>query len=262
MPPLDITNRESSEVGTRRNPTCKKRLLPSSQPQAEQISLLLSSSSHHQLPRRRVQFGEEVQVTQIPHLSDYSDEEVALLYNTPSDYTRFRQDVADTLYMIAHVPNAVDGIRYTSRGVEGRTRGVSKQRQRIKTEAWNAVFDEQTYQRAIEEPDSDWIGAVYHRAAVESLQEALELAQLDVIDVSRYQQEVSFDLFDDSWISSVSSQEEEPSYRNEHQIETLYVFASDEDNASVGINKAPVVDCSGFDDSWITDIAQSAPIVA
>ena len=257
MPPFDTNNRfadedcERGDVGTRRNSAgpCKRPLSPP--PEADEGAVKIAQTS-----RRQVQFDQDVKVSRIPHYSEYGSDGVALLWNTASDYARFRQDVADTLYLIAHVPNAVDGIRYTARGIEGRTRGVSKHRHRIKAEAWSAVFDEQTYQKAIEEPDADWIAAVYQRATVECVQEALELAQLDVIDVSKYQQQIPFDLFDDSWISSVASQEEEPVNRKASE-QVSSCLSTEEDSASTEAGDSQPIDCSGFDDSWITDVARS-----
>ena len=69
-----------------------------------------------------VKFHDTVDVCYIPHHKEYSSEEVAWMWNSQSDYARFRQDIYETVRLLRksqekHHSSLMDDVNYTSRGI-------------------------------------------------------------------------------------------------------------------------------------------------
>jgi hypothetical protein len=199
-------------------------------------------------PQKSVSFSSQHDcLIDVENYSEWTVEEMQATWNTASDYTRFRKEMTNTLYLMTYKPDVVDGTCYTMRGVEGRTQQAIEIRHRRRQAAHFALLEEQGFQQERESGDcqEEWIAdasVYYYQCCLESQTEAQEFAMLDAMDASRYQQHKAS--FCDDWISSVSRS----------VAGVRFSFA---------IPKSPFSDdiAAGneFDDDWIADVSRTAP---
>jgi hypothetical protein len=199
---------------------------------------IISQRSFPCRPQKAVSFSSHDHVIGVEHYSDWSLEEMRATSNTASDYTRFRHEVTNTLYLMTFRPDVVDGTLYTMRGVEGRTQQASIIRHRRRQAAYFAVLEEQEFERESGDYQEEEIAAIYYQCCLKSQTEAQEFAMLDAM-ASRYQHET----FCDDWISSVSR-------------------SGSGECFSFAIPKSLFSDDAGneFNDDWISDVSRTAPL--
>ena len=189
------------------------------------------------LSRKQVHFNDDVDVKHVLHRTDYTDFESENAWYSIADYGSFREDSTTTVRLIVNRPGEIDNVRYASRGVEHRISSVREQRYRIRIQARSAVLDEQLFQRSIGERDNGIIATLYKQKAESSLQDALEMATRDQCDATLHQNEILREEndFSDEWIKSIST------------------------NHSCAHHCRTISWSSGFNDSWISEIA--APLM-
>lgn len=197
-------------------------------------------------PRKTVRFNEEEQqVREIISRNEFTSQEIDASWYTADDFTSFKRDVTTVTYLMIHHPGCIDDVKYTSRGAECRVDAIVQRRHRWRLEGRTAVMVAQGRGDNV-----NVMAAVYSDLSHEAVREALEIAILDEEDGRAYQTEecqptFPKDLFSDEWISSIAtlagpSSTDELLPRTSESIN----FWNDTDN-----------DDSGFDDSWLRDIA-------
>lgn len=192
---------------------------------------------------RRPHFNDCHKIHHMPGRGEFSKQEIQDCWYTANELASFRLNICTTLYLFKVDPTRVDCGEYTMRGLERKLEEASCRKNCLRARARSAVLDEQDFQVGIGEVSPERLAAVYSIAAREAVLDAINLAALDQMDAFCYQNQSPIDeLFPDEWISSISSNE-----WNKRQI-----------NHSP--NKPPTdqgspEDLSGFDDSWLRDIA-------
>lgn len=241
MPPL-IYQDEASESNTRRCRTPLHDESSASESFDDAHPDLINLKSHAEGTQRRARFSESVTCHLTLTRSEYSEEESKNCWYSASEYASFRQDVCTTVYLMQIDPNRVDGVDFTMRGVEHRVAEVSLQRRRLRSLSISAVLDEQSFQRGIGESSQDEIAKLYARHCEHAVLEAINLAAWNKLDAEQSQSDIAEDdFFADDWISSVSS------------------TASAEKNCVIPWEESELLDnVSGFDDSWLRDVAVSS----
>ena len=181
-----------------------------------------------------VSFSEQRQVRFILHRNDYTCDEKKNTWYFLSDNSRFRKEIAFTIKLITSRPEYVDGLEYTSRGVEGRVKHVSEHRHHLKQQAWSVVLDGQEAQRQFGGTSEDVIASDYIFTCKHTVLEAIQIASRDQLAAQRYQNEplCQTDEFDDGWIKSISTKED----------------------FTCACTKSCSVEVAGFDDEWIRDV--------
>ena len=220
----------------------------------------------------QVRFNEEVNVHFVINLQEITPEEIQQCWYNPNEYNEFKSDVAVTVYLIQNNPGKVDDIKYTRRGAEIRIDSILEQRHNWKREARSEVLSEQYAQNMMGFlfKDEEKIASLYKVASQPAILEAIELAKLDRNDAESYYSYIhqakdgcleaeqscfsqkrrhrkKLSDFNDSWITSISSEEEEgPFLSNNYQ----------HSSPAVASNEHPFfLDDSGFDDSWLREVS-------
>lgn len=213
---------------------------------APSISTTATATGHNLVAgKKRVRFSEDSSYSIISR-KDYTAQERKNCWYAKTDFTKFKQDVVTTAYLVQTNPSCVDGFLYTKRGSENRLPDVIQRRNRIRALAKAAVVDEQ------DEPyvDCHRIASFYQHLSMPAVYEAIQMAAIDRFDAHAYQMEYCSppvvsaqdtsqqDFFGDNWIRSISgSSSVTPSLLDQSR--------SIEDNL---LDRA-----SGFDDSWLRD---------
>jgi hypothetical protein len=268
MPPLNrCTQPEPLDNSSRHSAEAPSSL---SYPHDDDVTTNKLSDLHG---RKSVAFHETINhVELIDHHRDWSVTERSYRWHSQQDYTKFRQDILSTIYVVRNHPEQIDGEEYTIRGIEGRDQANVERRQQLKQRARSVVFEEQQFQRMntnrilstsssslslIE--GNDWMASQYRQAAKPALQEALDLAVLDQIAALNYQMEGRVihtideeddnikDEFNDDWIRSISSSSPTSVTSFSSSATILSMRTS---NEAFGFSASG--EASGFDDSWIT----------
>jgi hypothetical protein len=206
---------------------------------------LSNASGFVRVPCRRAHFGDkiEVQVFTIGSRDDYSQEETESRWYSASEYAAFRRDLSTTVYLLKTDPGKIDDAKYTMRGAESNTLDGCNRRSYLRSIARTAVLDEQACQKSLGINDDSRLAQAYTAVAQQALYSAFNAAAVDQSGAQRYQTESTFhDLFNDSWIRSVSAVSSGSSSSVRLCRESS--FGHDEK-------------CFGFDDSWLSDVSSS-----
>ena len=192
---------------------------------------------------RRPHFNDCHEVHRIPGRGDFSKQEIQDCWYAANELTSFRLNICTTLYLFKVDPTRGDCAEYTIRGLERKIEEASCKKNCLRARARSAVLDEQDFQVGIGEVNPERLAAVYSIAAKDAVVDAINLAALDQFDAYRYQNQAPIDeLFPDEWISSISSTEWRTLQPNNAQNKPKP-------------DQSSVEDLSGFDDSWLRDIA-------
>lgn len=188
---------------------------------------------------RRVRFLDEDETFSIIGRGDYTAQEIEDCWCTASEFAGFKRDVYTTVHLKRIDPSRIDEVEYTLRGAEHRTEEGSARRYTLRSRAKSTVLDEQDFQDGIGEADGSLLAEVYARCTSDAVFDALNLAALDQLEAERsHQESVYEDLFNDDWISSISS------------LDSDSAFTCSGDNS--------YLDLPGFDDAWLRDLTVEA----
>lgn len=122
-----------------------------------------------------------LKVFPIPHLDDYSDEEIAAVWFEASEYANMKNEYKDTVFLM-ECGQVLDEIEHTKRGLEYRTQEGAWARYENKRDAYNAVLDEQDIQWKEDYDDDEALRRVYLKHSTKCGIAAHKLAMQDASD--------------------------------------------------------------------------------
>lgn len=184
----------------------------------------------------------------ISGLGDYSDDEIQDCWYTETDFLTFKQEALVTLDIYKKSPARVNNIDYTMRGLEHHLEEVRNRRKLMRLVGRMIVFDNQDWPDGTCQSKSDHVAQLYCVASMDAVRVALCRAATDQSEAQAYQRETSSELFNDEWISCISSTDKTLSYPQNHQQTWSAGFSAQED-------------VSGFDDSWLCAPSGNCSIV-
>ena len=131
---------------------------------------------------RSVHFSEDDNnVFFIPHLDDFTDEDVAAIWYEAQDYADMKSDYKETIFLM-ECGTDLDEQEYTVRGLEYRTQEGAWARYENKRDAYNAVLDEQDIQWKNDCDDHEELRKVYLEHSTKCSVAAHKLALEDAHD--------------------------------------------------------------------------------
>ena len=116
-------------------------------------------------PTPRVSFSPFVEGRSILHVQDYSDSEVASTWYSPQDLARFQADIRETVFFMVQglLLKEDDGCHgYCALGLESSTAEGMQARRTRRSDAAQAVFEEQDIQYNDGILDTDRLAMIYH----------------------------------------------------------------------------------------------------
>lgn len=117
----------------------------------------------------------------IPHLNDFSDEEVAAIWYEPVNYAEMKSEYKGTVFLI-ECGTILDEQEHTARGLEYRTQEGAWARYENKRDAYNAVLDEQDIQWKEDSDDPEELRNVYLQHSTKCSVAAHQLACKDALE--------------------------------------------------------------------------------
>lgn len=206
--------------------------------------------------QKSVSFFDQAEIQYISSSREWTDEEKRSRWNSDEDYTNFHLDLINTIYLIRNEPESIDDVCHSARGVECRDPIVKKRRRLWKTQAWDVVFEQQKLQRARNEEYSGYhylVASLYSHFTQVAMRSAIDTAAQDEIDARNYQNENEHtqfeetDLFNDTWITSISSSfSENSSFDNSTEVASVDNSSTDDDFGFYIFGEK-----SNFDNSWL-----------
>ena len=196
------------------------------------------------VPCRKARFADklDVQVFTIGSRDEYSLEERESSWYSLSEYATFRREISTSIYLSKTDPAKLDEVKYTMRGAESNTLDGCNRRSHLRSIARSAVLDEQACQKSLGIRDDSRIAQAYAAVSQQALYPAFNSAAVDQSDAHCYQSESGIhDLFNDSWIRSVST-----ASLGSSSIFHLYREEASSSHVEKGF---------GFDDSWLSDVS-------
>ena len=129
--------------------------------------------------RRSVKFLPDPEVFEIPHVNDFTDEEIDQLYYSRDELDAIQDAVWDLVDMLNLGIEYTDKKDFTKRGLVDLKDGHVRRRRRMRRKACSIVF---RFQRYEEFGDfSEVMAKLYHECTAKSLREARILARKDEI---------------------------------------------------------------------------------
>jgi len=117
----------------------------------------------------------------IPHLNEYTDEEIAAVWFDPHEYAMMKNEYKDTVFLM-ECGQVLDEVEHTGRGLEYRTQDGAWARYENKRDAYNAVLDEQDIQWKEDYDDDEALRRVYLNHSTKCSEAAHKLAMRDARD--------------------------------------------------------------------------------
>jgi len=189
---------------------------------------------------KSVSFNGHVRVENLPNRHDWSEEEKKSRWISDNEYTNFKLDVSNTVFLLRNEPESINDTSQSSRGVEYRDPLATLRRRNARKEARNIVFEEQNIRRQnIHERDDYLFASMYSILTQNATRQALDLAAQDELDAKKFQSNgsqphhVDNCFFSQDWIGSIP-----PSHENSTLGSTD--LSSDEND-----------DKFGFCNSWL-----------
>lgn len=115
----------------------------------------------------------------IPHLDEFTDEEVADIWFAPDEYADMKNEYKETVFLIEMGKALDEAEHHTARGLEYRTQEGAWARYENKRDAYNAVLDEQDNQWKEDCDDEEALRRVYLEHSTKCAANAAKLAQED-----------------------------------------------------------------------------------
>jgi hypothetical protein len=134
--------------------------------------------------RRSVKFLPDMEVFEIPHVNDFTDEEIDQLYYSRDELDTIQDDVWDLVDMLNLGIEYTDKNDFTKRGlVDLKTKHV-RRRRRMRRKAYSIVFRFQRYEtfgdlQGVQA--SEVMAQLYQECTAKSLRDARTLARKDEI---------------------------------------------------------------------------------
>lgn len=128
-----------------------------------------ASSFNHQLSNKQQQrttkaykslaFAQDNQVFEIPHINDFTDDEIAVTWYDAAEYAAIKADYQCVIFIMEsgeQQQRIEDDQQQTTRGLEYRTQQGAWDRYENKRDAYNAVLDEQDrhWKKDVDDPDA------------------------------------------------------------------------------------------------------------
>jgi hypothetical protein len=134
--------------------------------------------------RRSVKFLPDPEVFEIPHVNDFTDEEINRIYYSRDELDEIQHDVWDLVDMLNLGINYADKNDFTKRGLVDLKDDHVRRRRRIRRKAYNIVFRFQRYEhfgglQCVQA--SEVMAQLYQECTAKSLREARILARKDEI---------------------------------------------------------------------------------
>lgn len=221
MPPMSVTtscnfNDSSSSVPAVEE---QKPLQEKMAEEQEATSTQTTSSSNNKKRCRSVRFAKNLDVKEVPHVKDMTEEEMHETWYTQEDFALIKKSMVITIrLMMASKPISND---QTSRGLEFRTPTGAKQRKKNKLDALTAVWNEQVSQWNENMSDEYAISFVYQQQTAKCRDQALKFGAHDAKAVQKIIEEDALNLsqsqrFQDS-VVSISLSEDRDSISQQQQ---------------------------------------------
>ena len=183
-PPLQITVNPDSSSSSFEKPSLMKQESPKSQsPRA---------STAAGKPKK-ITWNKRIKVKKVRSRAHYTEEESSSVWYSPEEYVAIKKGCVSTLKMMSK-PGFVDCERFSSRGLEVRTKEASRRRKEIKTFAAQSVLDEQEFQDETGEVDPERIREVYRETSSMSESKAQLIGMRDEEVVKEYLKELRQEL--------------------------------------------------------------------
>jgi len=198
---------------------------------------------------KSVSFNDHVRVENLPNRHDWSEEEKKSRWISDNEYTSFKLDVSNTVFLLRNEPESINDTSQSSRGVECRDPLATLRRRNARKEARNIVFEEQKIRRQrVDEQDDYLFASMYSLLTQNATRQALDFAAQDELDAKKFQSDmyephyVDNYFFNQDWISSIPTSRENSSLGS-----TNLSFDENDDKFGFCI----LGDIHGFDNSWL-----------
>jgi hypothetical protein len=130
--------------------------------------------------KRRVTFSDSVEIKEVMHLKDLSEDDIVSAWWTPNDYVFIKRMFKITVQiMMQGATFADDDDDFCARGLEFRTKSRAQRRHRQKQRVMKAVLRAQDFQRRDGFNDPEYIAELYAQCTEVSIKEAHSLALAD-----------------------------------------------------------------------------------
>jgi len=134
---------------------------------------------------KSVRFSEDAhELFLIPHLDEFTEEEMISIWYEPNDYSNMKNEYKDTVFLI-ECGKGLDEVEHTARGLEYRTQEGAWARYENKRDAYNAVLDEQDAQWKGDYDDDEALRRVYLEHSAKCAVNANRLAIADAREAER-----------------------------------------------------------------------------
>jgi hypothetical protein len=140
---------------------------------------------------RRVHFKTMVSVRPILHVDDMSEERIHAIWLNEKDMEDIRNSLSETLKLMSVREPKIDNESHFYRGLEIRTRKGERERAMNKSNALNAVLDEQDRQRSMGIHNEKLLGQIYTTECRVAKSHAYRLGITDELLAKRIQDESS-----------------------------------------------------------------------
>lgn len=149
---------------------------------------LVSQSITQQPLTKSVHFVQENAIYLIPHLDDFSNEELSSLWYDSGDYMEMKNQYKETIFLM-ECGKMMDEVEHTARGLEYRTQEGVWTRYENKRDAYNAVLDEQDLQWKLDSDDFEQIRKVYLEYSTKCTVAAVKIAEQDADEAKNIHKE-------------------------------------------------------------------------
>jgi hypothetical protein len=142
---------------------------------------------------RRVHFKRMVSVRPILHVDDMSEERIHAMWLTKREMEEIRKSLSETVRLISLHDTKTDNESHFYRGLEIRTREGERQRRNNKSDALNAVLDEQDRQRSLGIHNEKLLSQIYTTECRVARSHAYRLGVTDELLAKAIHDEDSYD---------------------------------------------------------------------
>lgn len=118
------------------------------------VSSLFEHNKGQKKAYKSLAFSAENEVFEIPHINDFTDDDIAATWYDAEDYAEIKADYQCVIFMMESGERISD--EHTTRGLEYRTQQGAWDRYENKRDAYNAVLDEQDrhWKKDIDDPEA------------------------------------------------------------------------------------------------------------
>ncbi|GAX14116.1 hypothetical protein FisN_8Hh048 [Fistulifera solaris] len=174
MPPRSLSDR---------SPVCVTHFDETFLESSSQSSSFDVKGSNNKKAYKSLAFAQENEVFEIPHINDFTDEDVAATWYDAEEYAEIKADYQCVIFMMESGERIDDDEEHTTRGLEYRTQQGAWSRYENKRDAYNAVLDEQDrhWKKDIDDPEA--LRRVYVEQVAKCQRAAEQRAAQDEVDM-------------------------------------------------------------------------------